>query len=99
MNYAIKKMLFETCGEDPEMIANAKVTKIAPNTYHIQYSNTEFDPYNEIDLKVQVTELPYNGYQDDRYAYNIFESVYGETGKFVLDAGPIKDCHGNTVNI
>jgi len=87
--YALERMLFETCGEDQDIVENAKVIMIAPHEYWIQYSNTEFDPYNEIDLKVKITTLPFN--EKKLYHFHIYDSVYGDDGDFFLDYHLVAD--------
>ena len=38
MNYALNKMLYETCGEDPDIIENVKITEISDSKFHVQYN-------------------------------------------------------------
>lgn len=85
MNYTLNKMLFETCGEVPDVIENAKITEIAPNHFHITYKPS--DPWNGIDLKVLIEIIEDDPYRQHRYIahYSISDSVYGEDGDFTIE--------------
>ena len=73
---AINQMLFETCGEDPELVENAKIVEIAENNFHVTYK--EYDQWDGLDFKFTVTPVR------DTYHFNVYESVYGDTGEFDL---------------
>lgn len=81
VEYALYKMIFETCGEDPETLENAKVTEIAKNTYHVQYK--EKDPYDGMDFKVKLHLDRLQG--KPICYYDITDSVWGDNGTFKLD--------------
>lgn len=73
---AINQMLFETCGEDPELVENAKIVEIAENNFHVTYK--EYDQWDGLDFKFTVAPVR------DTYHFNVYESVYGDTGEFDL---------------
>ena len=79
--YAINKMLYETCGEDPNVVNEAKVTQISENAYHIQYR--ENDPYQGIDFKFRMNFIETVAH---RYIveFDIYESIYADTGSFEI---------------
>ena len=92
---ALYRMLYETCGEDPEMLNKAKVMPIFDSevwdsdcVYHITYK--EKDPFDGIDLKVRISfireEREVEGitrYRDIA-VYTITDSVYGDDGTFEI---------------
>lgn len=83
--YALYKMIFETCGEEPEMLENIHISEISPSVYHLQYK--EKDPYEGVDLKVKVKLLrkkDRKGIYFDYAEYTVFDSVYGDDGTFNL---------------
>ena len=85
MNYALNKMLFETCGEDPDIIENVKITEISDRRFHVQYK--EKNPYEGIDFKVMIT---FEHHTDKivhsiTATYVICESVYGDPAVFDLE--------------
>ena len=73
---AINQMLFETCGEDPELVANAEIEELAENNFHVTYK--KYDPWDGLDFKFTVEPI------QDTYHFNIYESVYADTGEFDL---------------
>lgn len=88
--YAIYKMIWETCGEDPDVLENAKIVKIADdgtygNHYHITYK--EKDQFEGIDLKVRVHILPREKYSSHKIVcqYEVYSSVYGDDGAFEIE--------------
>ena len=74
---AINKMLWETCGEDRDLLENASVTEISPNTYHISYKPD--DPYDGVDFKVSIA------IENNICHYSVFDSVYGDDGEFTIE--------------
>lgn len=86
MQLAIYRMLYETCGEDQDLLNNAKITPIDNSDckFHIQYK--ENDPMDGLDLKVMIKF--YRDLVDDRYRdiaiYTIVDSVYADDGSFEL---------------
>ena len=86
---ALYRMLYETCGEDPEMLNKAKIMPVGEeDTYHITYKAD--DPFDGIDLKVHISfsreEREVNGftrYRDIAH-YDIYESVYGDDGSIEI---------------
>lgn len=80
-NKVLEKLLFETCGEDNELVENALVEEVGPSKYHITYKKE--NPYEGLDFVAQITEIPY----DDKLIHhiNITESVYGDNGDFILE--------------
>lgn len=87
---ALYRMLFETCGEDPELLNKAKIIPIGEkeNNYHITYK--EDDPFDGIDLKVEISfireEREVEGFlrYRDIAVYTITDSVYGDDGTFEI---------------
>lgn len=73
---AIDQMLFECCGEDRELVENAKIVELAENDFHVTYK--EYDSYDGLDFKFTVEPVR------DTYHFNVYESVYGDTGEFDL---------------
>ena len=73
---AINQMLFETCGEDQELVENAKIVELAENNFHVTYKET--DQFDGLDFKFIITPVR------DTYHFNIYESVYGDIGEFDL---------------
>ena len=84
MNYALNKMLYETCGEDPDIIENVKITEISDCKFHVQYK--EKDPYDGLDFKVMITfeDDPNTIVHRTTATYVICESVYGDPAVFDL---------------
>lgn len=85
MNYVLNKMLFETCGEDPDVIENVKITELSDYYYHIQYD--EKNPYNGIDFKVEVQLEEDQDTIQHRYIAHFYieQSVYGDNGAFEIE--------------
>lgn len=73
---AISRMLYETCGEDLELTENAKIEILAENDFHVTYK--EHDQFDGLDFKFTVSPIR------DTYHFNVYESVYGDTGEFDL---------------
>lgn len=73
---AINQMLFETCGEDPELVENAQIVELAENDFHVTYK--EDDPFDGLDFKFTVSPV------NDTFHFNVYESVYADTGEFDL---------------
>lgn len=88
--YILNKMLYETCGEDPDVIENAKIVELAENDFHITYK--EDDPFDGVDFKVHIEvtreireceRIPYPDYRDV-VTFTVSESVYGDDGAFEI---------------
>ena len=79
--HALERMLFETCGEDRELVENAKVVEIDTDTYWITYN--ELNAIDGLNFKVKITELPYN--DKTIYHFHVFDSMYADNGDFFLD--------------
>ena len=85
--YALERMLFETCGEDQELVENARVVEIDTDTYWITYK--ELNPYDGVNFKVKITRLPYNS--ENIYHFHVYDSIYADDGDFFLDYHLVKD--------
>lgn len=89
MRYALTKMLYETCGEDPDLINNVKITEFEQTEenrrFHVQYK--ENDPYEGLDFKVQITFEENPNVIKHRYTatYVICESVWGDPAVFDIE--------------
>ena len=85
--YALYRMIYECCGEDPEVLENAKITEIAPNTYHVEHNIS--NPYYGVAFDVAITirdNMPRTMCQHSRIAhYAITNSVYGDNGEFDIE--------------
>lgn len=81
----IARVLAETC-DKPDFVS-VKFHEITPTEYHIQYH--ENDPYEGLDFKIKVTELPYN--DSIIYHIHIYDSVYADDGDFFLDYHLVED--------
>jgi hypothetical protein len=79
---AVSMMLFATCGEDENTMANAEVSKTSPNTFHIEYDVA--NPFNGISLTVEIRRESYANGQSSVFHYNVISSAYGDTGEFTL---------------
>lgn len=77
----LERVLFETCGEDMQIVEEATVRIIAPNVFHVQYK--EDDPMEGIDFKILIVPEKHNG--KHTYLCHVFDSVYADNGDFYLD--------------
>lgn len=75
MYFAIYSMLYFLCGEDDALVRDAKITEIAPDTFHVQ-SHLDI-PMDELDLKVRITKL-----DNHTFHYEVFDSKYADDGEF-----------------
>lgn len=82
---ALYRMLFETCGEDPDVLNEAKITPIYVSdewdsecVYHITYK--EDDPFEGINFKVKMKILPRQTKPPYKVVcqYFVYDSVYGD---------------------
>lgn len=80
---ALSMMLFSTCGEDEELMENAEIEEIAPDTYHVEYMIA--DPFKGVGLTVHINREMYAHGQCSVFHYNVLSSAYGDTGEFTLE--------------
>lgn len=79
---AIGLLLFSTCGEDEETLANACVKQIDSNIFHITYALN--DPFDAMDFQVAIVQMRDNLGTTTGFKYTIFKSVYGDDGEFTI---------------
>ena len=82
---AINIMLYSTCGEDEDTLANSKIEQIAENDFHITYNNNPYDPYSAMDFKIHVEIKEDGPCSHNLFAYNVYDSVYGDDGEFTIE--------------
>jgi hypothetical protein len=81
--YALYKMIYECCGEDQDVLENAKITEIGPNAYHVEHKITNQFEGVALDVAINITEDPMSHTRTAHYA--ITNSVYGDDGEFDIE--------------
>jgi hypothetical protein len=77
---ALSMLIFNTCGEDEKTLADAEITEIGANIFHVQYALD--DPYDAIDFQVAIDQKKDTLGATDHFHYTVFRSVYGDNGEF-----------------
>lgn len=79
---ALTIMLFSTCGEDEDTMANTEIEQIGPSIYHVTYSLD--DPLNAVNFQVAIEQIKDTLGTTVHFHYTVFRSLFGDDGDFTL---------------
>ncbi len=79
---ALTIMLFSTCGEDEDTMANTEIEQIGPSIYHVTYSLD--DPLNAMDFQVAIEPNKSELGATLGFHYTVFRSMYADDGEFSI---------------